>query len=143
MVKEFNELTTITAETGSHLTLYISYSGEPVTQERPRARVFWKRHKIVMWDPCASFKKKLKGSIKNSLCDIGFTNLPLFATSKVQIELEFGVKTDNKDLDNLEKLIMDVLSSIVYSDDVKVVKKNSVKIDAPGGGYTRVAIKLL
>mmetsp|Transcript_21502 Transcript_21502/g.32523 ORF Transcript_21502/g.32523 Transcript_21502/m.32523 type:complete len:144 (+) Transcript_21502:239-670(+) len=143
MVKAFNELTTITAETDGHLTLYISYSGEPVTQERPRARVIWKSHKIIMWDPCASFKNKLKGSIKKSLHDIGLTNLPLFSTSKVQIELEFGVKTDNKDLDNLEKLIMDVLTKIVYSDDVKVVKKNSAKINAPGGGYTSVAINLL
>ena len=46
-------------------------------------------------------------------------NFLFFGNDRVRVNVQFNIIRDDKDLDNTEKLILDVLSNIVYSDDKK------------------------
>eukprot|EP00546_Thalassionema_frauenfeldii_P014412 CAMPEP_0178918336 /NCGR_PEP_ID=MMETSP0786-20121207/13774_1 /TAXON_ID=186022 /ORGANISM="Thalassionema frauenfeldii, Strain CCMP 1798" /LENGTH=58 /DNA_ID=CAMNT_0020592043 /DNA_START=412 /DNA_END=585 /DNA_ORIENTATION=+ len=48
--------------------------------------------------------------------------------------MNFHVQRDNKDVDNMEKLVLDILSdNLVYSDDIWVVQVVHSKHDAAEG----------
>ena len=67
-------------------------------------------------------KKIHQKAIAEALRDIGIMNIPIFQGTHLKVKCVFGVKRDNKDIDNLLKFILDVLQEIVYENDKCVTK---------------------
>ena len=122
--------------------LSMEISGEPVSQGRARARTCGRdaKKRIVVYDPNKKYKDGLKRSVRRALTDLGWHDFPFFGNESVEMTIEFKIVQDNKDLDNMEKLILDVLSKIVYRDDKKV-KSIFVKKDSSRKGSTKLTIK--
>ena len=124
--------------------LRMEISGEPVSQGRARARTCGRdaKKRIVVYDPNKKYKDGLKRSVRRALTDLGWYDFPFFGNENVEMTIEFKIVQDNKDLDNMEKLILDVLSKIVYKDDKKV-KSIHVKKEKTDEGSTKLYIKKL
>ena len=126
----------ITIENGvTHL--HLKLEGEPVAQGRPRARLFrvLKKFKIVMYDPNKSYKEGLKKAVEKSLLELGCA-IPFFGDQKVHTKFIFKVTRDNKDIDNLQKLMLDVLSKFAFQDDINVVEMSAKKAIADTGSVS-------
>ena len=134
------KIDTMIAESAAAKTLYITISGDPIAQERPRFRCLWNQRKIVVYDPNKADKDRLRRALKISLQKIGEQEFPIFGVGQVNLGLFFGVETNNKDFDNMSKFIADVLSKkLVLGDDIQI-KTGSFKIEQVPDGFTRVEL---
>ena len=92
-------------------TLHIGIQGEPVPQGRPRARRVPRSNRLVFWNPNRVHITSIRNAICDQLTELGIRDLPVFNQRKVKVTMDFHVERDNKDVDNMEKLVLDVLST--------------------------------
>lgn len=119
--------------------------GDPIVQERPR----WSRVSRRMYDPVAKEKRELKKKIKDGLERAG-VSFPIFTDCAVEGDFFFALgrkkshfvgglfggklkantipayKTP-KDLDNLEKFVLDSCNGVIYGDDRQATKLTQEK----------------
>lgn len=128
-----------------------TFMGEPVPQQRHRHSI--RGRFVTTYDPCSAVKMAIK---KDALAIIG-GNCPYFdADIPLYVALHFFVRPSmatqdsaaafrawdrytrhhqewipahrsTKDLDNLEKLILDAMTSVVYPDDRQIIMLSSKK----------------
>ena len=82
----------------------------------------------------------LKKAIRDALTDLQ-CEFPFFGNDRVEVNVHFNIFRENKDLDNMEKLILDALSNIVYSEDKKVRIIYAKKDDTNVVGSTDLIIR--
>ena len=110
-------------------SIHLVVRGEPVSQPRTRGRLLGR--KIVLYDPSSKLKRLLKTAINDSLAAIGVASLPVFSPNiNVKVEAKFHVTNFRKDLDNMLKLILDVLQGYAYNNDACVTAISAQKIRA-------------
>ena len=99
----------------SRTIIQITSPGEPQVQARLR---FAQRG---FFDPQKEFKKEFRLRIKSDLESHGTTQFPIFdPTTNLRITVTFHVCRMTKDIDNLLKLILDVLNGVIYHNDAAV-----------------------
>ena len=113
---------------------------EPEAQNGYKLR--WKGVKIPFcYDPMARKKMALKKAIVRALYDDGITTVPLFEECYLQVEVEFYLPLEKKDLDNMAKFLLDSMEGIIYPDDKRILKLVLSKFpSAPAGRQCRVKI---
>ena len=93
----------------------IILSGDPQVQSRLRCVTYG------IFDPQKTFKTECRRRLKVAFTGDGVRHFPIFAArTHVCVTATFNVVRMNKDIDNLLKLILDVLSGVVYANDVDV-----------------------
>lgn len=128
-----------------------TFMGEPVPQQRHRHSVRGKF--VTTYDPCSGVKKALKEqalAIIGGDCPYFEGDTPLYValhffvrpSQAIQDETETFRQWDmytrhhqewipahrcTKDLDNLEKLILDAMTSVLYPDDRQIIMLSSKK----------------
>ena len=140
----FSDLSVVVVGQDDGKTIYLSYNGEPIAQQRPRARLVGKKggsYKVIMYDPNQRAKKMLQTTIREELEMVG-ENLPVFSGAKIKVAIDFCLTTDNEDLDNMAKLVLVVLNALVYDNDVHVVQVLLRKTTTTANANTKVVIKI-
>lgn len=106
----------------------ITSAGDPQVQPRLRHARFG------VFDPRRSFKTEFRRRILAELRQMGIDNFPIFsAGTHLRLTVTFNVVRMNKDIDNLLKLILDVLHSVVYTNDADVTTVVATKKHATNG----------
>ena len=109
----------------SRTIIQITSPGEPQVQARLR---FAQRG---FFDPQKEFKKEFRLRIKSDLQSHGITQFPIFdPTTNLRVTVKFHVFRNTKDIDNLLKLILDVLNGVVYGNDAAVTMVVAQKLRA-------------
>lgn len=106
-------------------SIQITSPGEPHVQARLRYA-----HR-GMFDAQKAFKNEFRHRIKSDLESRGINEFPIFAsTTNLRVTVNFHVFRNTKDIDNLLKLILDVLNGVVYGNDAAVTMVVAQKLRA-------------
>ena len=85
--------------TPDYISLHVE--GEPRAESRPRmSRWISRLGRAVMYSPSRPLRGRFASAIAIALSSLGIHILPFFV-GHVEIRVVFGVRTDNKDLDNM------------------------------------------
>ena len=123
-------------------SLHIGIQGEPVPQGRPRAGRVPGSRRLVFWNPNRAHIASIRNAIRDQLTELGMNDLPVFRQQKVKVTMDFHVQRDNKDTDNMEKLVLDVLSdNLVHTDDIWVVE-NTISKRVATQGYSNIQVTM-
>lgn len=120
--------------------IQITSPGEPQVQSRPR---------IVnrgIFDPQRAFKTEFRRRIQSDLERHGIHHFPIFSSgTNLRVTVTFHVFRMTKDIDNLLKLILDVLNGAVYSNDADVTmvvaQKRKAQSNSSDHAYTFLTIE--
>lgn len=111
---------------------FLIVHGEPRSKQRPR---FVKGHAYTPAETREAEQKIKKAYIVNH------GKKMLVGTLQVDLEFYLGTKR-RKDLDNMEKLVLDALNGVAYEDDYQIfVKRSSKIIDKSIEPQTRILIR--
>ena len=117
----------------------ITAAGDP--QVQPRLRYV----RRGIYDPRRQFKAEFRRRIFSACRQIGVNHFPIFpATNHLRVSVTFNVVRMNKDIDNLLKLILDVLHGAVYANDADVtilVAKKTQSNTGDEGAYTQLRVE--
>ena len=127
--------------------LVLLFDGEAPVQLRPRAAMSGRRtpNRIIMYDPSQACKRSCEILVTAAIREIFNGPLPYFGQSaNLKVSLDFRVEDDRKDVDNLIKFFLDVMSKIVYSDDryVRHLIATKVKINGTSNGNPGVSVTI-
>ena len=114
--------------------VYIAFDGQPQAQQRPR-----RGNGGVFYDPDATFKNSLRSFIRLE----GGNSMMPFPQDALDVNIDFGVANmQQKDIDNMMKLVFDVLQGVIYANDHRIHRVTAQKRQ-DDVGYTRITIKPL
>jgi len=119
--------------------VHINVVGDPQVQARLRHVPFG------IYDPQKQFKNEYRRRLKAALIREGFGDFPIFPRrTHLCVTVTFNVVRMTKDIDNLLKLILDVLNGPVYANDADVtmvVAKKTHARNGDDGPYTSLTVE--
>jgi Holliday junction resolvase RusA-like endonuclease len=132
------------ANNDPNYSLHMTVEGVPMVQERPRHA--FNGNTVHVFDPSARAKKSFKKAIRRSLFDLGVHQgmLPLFkGQQSLEVTVEFWVKNDLKDVDNLFKFVLDALEKVVYHNDrfIRIIHAHKHHVAAAAKELTTIRIE--
>ena len=112
-------------DTPRAISVRITTDGDAQAQARLR------HVRFGIFDPQAAFKTEFRQRIMGELLQFGVNHFPLFGHGRqLRITVTFCVLRMRKGIDNMLKLIMDVLEGPVYGNDANVTFIVASKIQA-------------
>ena len=99
-------------------TLHLDFKGEPPIQARTRSTYIRSQGRLLVYDPSSTIKSAVKVLLTAALQELGQFQVPLFpAGRRITVTAKFTVRDPRKDVDNMLKLLLDVMQGIVFNDD--------------------------
>ena len=148
--------------------LSFTITGDPQSQQRHRIALMTcsqqRRSKPVIYDPSSILKKRYAAAVTSAMVEHGLV-LPHFLSAGHQdqgliMEAHYFLERPpshytgagllkvsaprypmKKDIDNLEKFVLDALQSVMYNNDNMVRKSQNEKSYSAGAAYTKLVFR--
>jgi Holliday junction resolvase RusA-like endonuclease len=104
------------------LSIHLEIKGEPMVQQRHRARYLSNSSRQIIYDPSSAMKRACKQAMRKAISELGVAHFPFFPgpNRKFTAKISFFIDNPRKDNDNLQKFILDVMEGVIYANDAFV-----------------------